>query len=236
MTHRPKSRDPKKDRHRSRITNGRGRLLEGIDGRSGLARRYRDIAQLIMADQGGYDNITQARYQLIRRFAAHCVEAEVMEARMCRGDTYDIAEHAHISSTLVRIAARLGLRRRLKEVPNLADYLAAAGFQGHDDPQYKATVDEDLAEDLATMRGEYVHAKDGNEEELPDKVIIDGEASNSRTMPIRRALQKPDEDHSEDSDPPGGEPELARDPHEFRTSSSEFRDSSSEDIDRGDSS
>jgi hypothetical protein len=216
---RPKCSDPKKH-HRSRITNGRGRLLEGLDGRSTYARRYKDIAELIMSDQGGFDNITQARYQLIRRFAAHCVEAEIMEAKMCNGETYDIAEHAHISSTLVRIAARLGLRRRLKEVPNLADYLAAAGFQGHDDPQYKATVDEDLAEDLATMRGEYVHSKDGNEEELPDKVIIDGEASNSRTMPIRRALQKPDEDPPEEADPPAGEREGPGEPHEFRTASS----------------
>jgi hypothetical protein len=220
---RPKCNDPKKH-HRSRITNGRGRLLEGMDGRSGLARRYKDIAQLIMADQGGYDNITQARYQLIRRFAAHCVEAEIMEARMCNGETYDIAEHAHISSTLVRIAARLGLRRRLKEVPNLADYLAAAGFQQHDDPQYKATVDEDLAEDLASMRGEYVHAKDGHEEELPDKVVIDAEATDKRVVPIRRAIGS--------SGPPGGEREGRGEPHEFSSSSSEPSD---DDIDRGDS-
>jgi hypothetical protein len=82
MTHRPKSSDPKKARHRSRITNGRGRLLEGLDGRTGLARRYKDIAGLVLADQGGIDNVTQARLQLIRRFAGHCVEAEILEAKM----------------------------------------------------------------------------------------------------------------------------------------------------------
>jgi hypothetical protein len=85
----------------------------------------------------------------------------------------------------VSIAARIGLRRRLKEVPNLADYLAAAGFQHHDDPPYKATLDPDLEEDLAAMRGEYVHAKDGNEEEMPDKTI-DATATNKRVLPIRR--------------------------------------------------
>jgi hypothetical protein len=87
----------------------------------------------------------------------------------------------------------------------LADYLAAAGFQGHDDPQYKAHVDPDLEEDLAAMRGEYVHAKDGQEEELPDKVIIDAEATDKRTIPIRPALGPPGGEGRERGEPTGDE-------------------------------
>jgi hypothetical protein len=93
------------------------------------------------------------------------------------------------------------LRRRLKEDPNLADYLAAAGFQHHDDPPLRATLDPDLEEDLAAMRGEYVHAKDGQEEQLPDKTI-DATATNKRVVPIRRAIPHDEDDAPRDGDDP----------------------------------
>jgi hypothetical protein len=40
-----------------------------VDGRSIIARRYRDIAHAIQIEQG--DEISEARLQLIRRFAAN---------------------------------------------------------------------------------------------------------------------------------------------------------------------
>src|SRR6478609_6276202 len=64
---------------RSRVTNGR-ELLPQVDGRSLVARRYRDISHAIMVDQGGANACSEARLQLIRRFAAAAVMAEQMEA------------------------------------------------------------------------------------------------------------------------------------------------------------
>ena len=62
--------------------------------------------------------------QLIRRFASGAVLAEELEARLARGEPVDIAEHALLSSTLVRLAQRIGLDRRAKNVtPALRDYL-----------------------------------------------------------------------------------------------------------------
>jgi hypothetical protein len=55
---------------RSWISNG-GELLPDIDGRSIVARRYRDIASAILADQGGADQCSESRRQLIRRFSGH---------------------------------------------------------------------------------------------------------------------------------------------------------------------
>jgi hypothetical protein len=108
---------------RSRVSNGRD-LLPDVDGRSVIARRYRDIASAILLDQGGSDRCSEARKQLIRRFAAAAVLAEQLESRLVNGEAIDIQEHATLSSTLVRLAARIGINRSPKDVtPDLLDYI-----------------------------------------------------------------------------------------------------------------
>jgi hypothetical protein len=100
---------------RSRISNGKD-LLPDIDGRSIVARRYRDIASAILADQAGADQCSEARKQLIRRFAAAAVLAEQLEARLANGEQIDITEHATLSSTLVRLAQRIGIDRVPRDI------------------------------------------------------------------------------------------------------------------------
>jgi hypothetical protein len=100
---------------KSRITNGKD-LLPGIDGRSGIARRYRDIASAILTDQGGVERCSESRQQLIRRFAAAAVLAEQLEGRLANGEEIDIAEHSTLSSTLVRLAVRIGIDRMPRDV------------------------------------------------------------------------------------------------------------------------
>jgi hypothetical protein len=111
---------------RSRVSNG-GDVLPNTDGRSFVVRRYRDITDAIFIDQGGEDRCSESRKQLIRRFAAAAVIAEQMEARLANGEDINITEHAQLSSTLVRIAQRIGINRRLRDItPALPDYLDAA--------------------------------------------------------------------------------------------------------------
>src|SRR6266508_5558970 len=76
-----------------RITNGRD-VLPGIDGRTLIARRFYDVCQALISDQSGLDRCSEARLQLIRRFAAAAVMAESMEARLACGESIDVAEHA----------------------------------------------------------------------------------------------------------------------------------------------
>jgi hypothetical protein len=50
--------------------------------------------------------------------------AERLEAELVEGKPVSISEHAQLCSSLVRIAQRIGINRRLKNVtPSLADYL-----------------------------------------------------------------------------------------------------------------
>jgi hypothetical protein len=126
----PTDSQPRADRKiyaRSRLTNGKD-LLPNIDGRSLIARRYRDICSAIAADQGGLDQLSEARLQLIRRYAALCVMAEEMESRLVQGAQIDIIEHAQLTSTMVRVAQRIGLDRIPRDVssPSLADILRGA--------------------------------------------------------------------------------------------------------------
>jgi hypothetical protein len=113
----------RKPQARSRLSNGRD-LLPNVDGRSLIARRYRDIMSAIASDQGGADRLSEARLQLIRRFAAAACLAEQLEARLARGEQIDIQEHSLLVSTMVRVAQRIGVDRVPRDVaPCLAEYL-----------------------------------------------------------------------------------------------------------------
>src|SRR4029077_14802430 len=86
-------------KQRSRMTNGTA-LLPDIDGRSAIARRFKDITSAILADQGGADQCSESRLQLIRRFAAAAVLAEQIESRLANGEQIDIQEHATLSTSM----------------------------------------------------------------------------------------------------------------------------------------
>ena len=73
----------RKSHARSRISNGVD-LLPNVDGRSLVARRYRDISGAIIVDQGGIDQCSESRLQLIRRFAAAAVLAIAQKDTMGR--------------------------------------------------------------------------------------------------------------------------------------------------------
>jgi hypothetical protein len=118
-----KPRLKRKAQARSRVSNGRD-LLPNVDGRSLIARRYRDIMSAIASDQGGIDRLSEARLQLIRRFAAAACLAEQLEARLARGEQIDSQEHALLVSTMVRVAQRIGVDRLPRDLaPSLTEYL-----------------------------------------------------------------------------------------------------------------
>jgi hypothetical protein len=93
---------------------------------SARARRYREITQGMIAEQGGAEKCSEGRQQLIRRFAAAAVLAEQVEAELLRGDPVDIKAYALIASTLVRIAQCIGIDRpATRNTPSLREYLSA---------------------------------------------------------------------------------------------------------------
>jgi hypothetical protein len=116
--------EQRKRHARSRVSNG-AEILPHVDGRSLLARRYRDITNAISSDQGGADHLSEARLQLIRRFSAAAVLSEQLESDLANGKQINITEHALLCSTLVRVARQIGIARIPRNVtPTLDQYLA----------------------------------------------------------------------------------------------------------------
>jgi hypothetical protein len=113
--------EARKAKGRSRVTNHQD-LLPGLDGRSSAARRFRDLINAFVVDQGGLDRCSEIKLGLLRRLAATTVQAEILEARMVNGEAVDVPTLCTLASTTVRISARLGLERVARDVgPSLAD-------------------------------------------------------------------------------------------------------------------
>lgn len=118
-------RRPPSRTNRSRITNGHNLFRpEVADLRSANYRRYRDVVDALVADQNGLDQCSEARLQLIRRFAACVVLAEQMEARLTLDQEISVERHALLCSTMTRLSAKLGIDRRARDVsPTLNDII-----------------------------------------------------------------------------------------------------------------
>ena len=113
--------------HRSAVSNGtRLFCVDGLDGRSQTARRFRDLVETIGNDLGGVDHLSEGQKQLIRRAATLSIMAEAMEADAVRNLAFDGEAYGVLCDRLGRCLHRLGLERKARDVtPTLQSYLAA---------------------------------------------------------------------------------------------------------------
>ena len=100
---------------RSRVTNDSA-LLAGVDGRSAIARRFRDLVDAIISDMGGDEVISEGQRQLARRSAALSVQCEQIEAVMANGGPIDANDYVRLVNALNRVLGSIGLKRRMKDV------------------------------------------------------------------------------------------------------------------------
>ena len=87
------------------------------------ARRYGEIVSALIAEQGGGGGVSEARMQLIRRFAACSVLAERLEACVVRGAKIEVYEYCKLTDTLVRLAVLLNSGSGTRSpTQNIADF------------------------------------------------------------------------------------------------------------------
>lgn len=115
----------RKPEAQSRVSNGTATFLDGVDGRSALARRFRDVLGQIVADLGGSALMSEGQRQLARRAATISVECERLEAQAMSGADIDLDAYGQMTDRLGRAFTRLGLKRVMKPVPDLQSYLEA---------------------------------------------------------------------------------------------------------------
>ncbi|MCA1775119.1 MAG: hypothetical protein LC676_05785 [Loktanella sp.] len=109
-----------------RTVRGTGQmLLAGVDGRSNMARRFREITAEIETDLGG--DLTEAQRQLTARAATLAMWCEERETELALGQDFDAQAYATISNAMRRLLSDLGLERRSRDVtpPTLGEYLNA---------------------------------------------------------------------------------------------------------------
>lgn len=112
---------PAKPQGRSRVGNGKD-VLSGVDGRSVMVRRYKEILAQLTADMGG--DPTEARQIIARRASTIAVWCEQVEADMANGASLDIGEFTTATNALRRLLSDIGLERKARDVtPTLAKYL-----------------------------------------------------------------------------------------------------------------
>ena len=113
----------RKPEGRSRVSNGTSIFLleqagQPIDGRTTIARRFRDILDSILGDLGGRDQISEGEYQLARRAAGLSVQAELQEAWLAAQmfEKMNVDDYVRLVNGLNRTFASIGLRRRQRDV------------------------------------------------------------------------------------------------------------------------
>jgi hypothetical protein len=115
---------------RTAIANG-GAVLSGVDGRSHVARRYRELGALISSDLGGHDHLTEAQRQLVRSAAGLIVLRERLDVKAVDGQAIPVGEYCTLSNSLLRTLCALGLQRVARDYidevndPALATYYQA---------------------------------------------------------------------------------------------------------------
>lgn len=102
---------------RSRITNGSS-LLAGIDGRTGLARRYRDLITALTMEAPA--PITEAMRLQIRAAASMQAHVEFLTARMIRGEHVPSEEMTRATNGAIRALASLSRRAPVRKRPSAA--------------------------------------------------------------------------------------------------------------------
>ena len=112
---------------RSAVTNDPLRL-RGVDGRSVVARRYRDVAIALADDLGGQDKLSEPSKILVRQAAALTVQVEGLQSKIVAGEDINLEQLTRLSNVLGRTLQRLGLKKpAAAKGPTLAQVLGMPG-------------------------------------------------------------------------------------------------------------
>ena len=114
---------PAKRRNKGRI---RRQLLtrDQLDGRTNAAKLFDKLVVDIENDLGGRDRLSTIERALIEGFAGATLTLHDLNTRLALGQEIDLNQHAQAVSAMVRVASRLGISRRAKDVTSLDQYLA----------------------------------------------------------------------------------------------------------------
>lgn len=106
---------------------GKLRLItrDAIDGRTLALKAYDRQCQQIIDDLGGSANLSAMELALVEAYCGATLMVNHMTARMLDGESISLTKYSAACGAMVRIATRLGLKRRVpsSEMLDLGSYL-----------------------------------------------------------------------------------------------------------------
>jgi hypothetical protein len=104
----------------------RKHLLQGVDGRTAGAVRFKRLINSFSADLGGMAALTEAERGLVRQAASVIMRAEQVQSVIARGEYVDPDELIRLTNTARRTLAVINKREKPKTA-TLGDYIASRG-------------------------------------------------------------------------------------------------------------
>ena len=87
-----------------------------LDGRTQAARLFDKLVREIESDLGGADRLSTIERTLIEAYVGAAITLASLNTKLALGQPIDLSQHAQTISAMVRVASRLGLQRRAREV------------------------------------------------------------------------------------------------------------------------
>lgn len=119
----------RKPKQRSAVTNG-SRVLMGLGAGTDAGRRFTDLLSEAEAERGGRASMTVTAREAARQWAMLAVQAELLHARLARGETVDMEAFGQIGDRMERQARAMGKPLTARK-PSIHDRLAARRAGGN---------------------------------------------------------------------------------------------------------
>jgi hypothetical protein len=103
-------------RRAKRATKPQLLTRDQLDGRTNAAKVFDKLVADIEADLAGHDQLTAIERALVEGFAGSYVSLCHLNAQLALGQPVDLSQHSSVVGALCRVASRLGIQRRAKEV------------------------------------------------------------------------------------------------------------------------
>lgn len=105
-----------------RFTRG---WLDRLDGRYTAAQELKERFAAYTADLGGVEGLSYAQRSLVERFLWLEYWLAHQEKALAVGGDFDAGKWVQGMNSLMGLAKTLGLERRARDVPDLAEFIAA---------------------------------------------------------------------------------------------------------------
>jgi hypothetical protein len=105
-----------------------------LDGRTNAAKAFDQLVTDIEIDLGGHDQLSAIEVALIEAFAGAAVTLQHLNTQLALGQEIDLSQHAQAVSAMVRVAAKLGLRRRARVVGSTLGEILRQGIEEQQQP------------------------------------------------------------------------------------------------------